>query len=187
MNTNCLKGVMCPKCGNTERFAMLVNLWVIVEDEGTDENINQAVEWDEGTMTACKQCDHREQLGNMQHPGFYVTFMVVTEESAASGDTERQGWWEPGGWEFDDKPDIPAYSFDPDDFDEEEHDEFGSAIVEWAVKLLRDEGATHFSGTDWFSDEGEQDIHDGSHLTRSFHFDGFSDELMQRVIKEMTS
>ena len=47
MNTNCLKDIMCPRCGHTERFAFLVSMWVIVEDEGTDPNVNQAIEWDE--------------------------------------------------------------------------------------------------------------------------------------------
>ena len=185
MNTNCLKGVMCPMCGNTDKFHLSAQCEVTVTDEGTHDE--REISWDGDNICTCDKCRHHDAFGEFSHPGFYVTFDVVTEESAEHGEAERRGWWEPGGWEFDDKPETPAYSFDPDDFDEEEHDEFGSAIVEWAVKLLRDEGATHFSGSDWFSDEGEQDIHDGSRLTRSFHFDGFSDELKEQVIKEMTS
>lgn len=188
MNTNCLKGVMCPKCGHTERFAFLVSMWVIVEDEGTDPNVAQAIEWDENTMVACKACDHREQLANFTLPGFYVTFDITAEDDAGDLQVDRGGWWEPGGWEYDDKPDEPAYSFDPaDDFDEDEHEDINEAIVDWAVVLLEGEGATHFSGSDWFSTEPEADFQDGSRLTRSFHFHGFSEELMQRVIEEMTS
>jgi len=188
MNTNCLKGVMCPKCGHTERFAFLVPMWVIVEDEGTDPNVAQAIEWDKDTVVACKACSHQGRLATFSHPGFYVTFDVVTEESAEHGEAERRGWWEPGGWEYDDKPEEPAYSFDPeDDFDEDEHENLDEAIVDWAVELLDGEGASHFSGSDWFSTEPELDIHDGSRLTRSFHFDNFSDGLKQRVIEDVTS
>lgn len=188
MNTNCLKGVMCPKCGSTEAFRIKANVWVEVRDEGTDPMLpKQDIEWEDESFIDCGECGSVGRISEFSHPGFYVTFDVVTEESAEHGEAERRGWWEPGGWEYDDKPESPAYSFDLDDFDEDEHEDLNEAIVDWAVELLDGEGATHFSGSDWFSDEGEQDIHDGSRLTRSFHFEGFSDELKEQVIKEMTS
>lgn len=187
MNTNCLKGVMCPHCGHTKSFNISVDAVATVLDDGV-ENLESENEWDGGSTIVCRHCHHLGQMVEFQHPGFYVTFDVVTEESAEHGEAERRGWWEPGGWEYDDKPEEPAYSFDPaDDFDEDEHEDINEAIVDWAVELLDGEGATHFSGSDWLSTEPELDIHDGSRLTRSFHFHGFSDELMQRVIEEMTS
>lgn len=182
-NQNCLQGVMCHQCGNTERFAMLVNLWVIVEDEGTDEDVNQAIEWDDNTMVACKTCDHREQLANFKQPGFYVTFDVVTEESAEHGDVERHGWWAPGGWEFDEKPDEPVYLFDPEDWMADEDGTMDTAITDWAIEILEREGACHFSGNNWMSTEPEKDLHDGSSMTRSFHFHAFSDDQVQAIVE----
>lgn len=192
MNTNCLKGVMCPKCGHTERFALLVPMWVIVEDEGTDPNVAQAIEWDKDTVAACKACSHQGRLATFSHPGFYVTFDVVTEESAEHGDAERRGWWEPGGWEYDDKPEEPAYSFDPDDFDEAEHGCLDDAILDWAVKLLNSEGATHSSSSPWsprgwVSTDAEKNHMDGSSMVRSFHFHGFSHALITRIAQEVVS
>lgn len=187
-NENCLKDVMCPECGSTEAFRIKANVWVEVRDEGADPMLpKQDIEWDGESFIDCGDCGNVGRISEFSHPGFYVTFDVVTEESAEHGEADRRGWWGPGGWEYDDKPESPAYSFDPDDFDVDEHADLGGSIVEWAVKLLRDEGATHFSGSDWFSTEPELDIHDGSRLTRSFHFHGFSDELMQRVIEEVAS
>lgn len=187
MNTNCLKGVMCPGCGHTDNFEFLVGVWVPVDDDGTDNLLNHDVEWDDNSMVACGSCDHREQLANFKQPGFYVTFDVVTEESAEHGEAERRGWWEPGGWEYDDKPDSPAYSFDPEDFDEEEHENLDEAIVDWAVKLLKDEGAVHpssspWSPRDWVGTGAEEDG-----MVRSFHFHGFSDHLIERVLEEVAS
>jgi len=185
MNTNCLKDIMCPQCGHTEDFDFLVNIWVKVEDEGTDNMIFQDIEWDDNTLAGCPNCGHREQLSEFKQPSFYVTFQRVTEESAAHGEAESSGWWEPGGWEFDDKPDEPAYQFDPDgDYDKEEHGSIQNAVIEWAVKLLKDQGATHFSGNDWWSTEPEQDMHDGSYLTLSFHPEGF-DDLIKRINQEL--
>lgn len=189
MNENCLKDIMCPHCGNTENFKIKVSVWIEVEDQGTDPMLpEQDIEWEDESFIDCGECGSVGRISEFSHPGFYVTFDVVTEESAENGDAERRGWWMPGGWEHEDKPEEPAYSFDPeDDFDEDENEDLNEAIVDWAVELLDSEGATHFSGSDWFSTEPELDIHDGSRLTRSFHFHGFSDELMQRVIEEMTS
>lgn len=37
-------------------------------------------------------------------PGFYVTYEIVTPESAEYGDAEEHGWLSPGGWRTDDRP-----------------------------------------------------------------------------------
>lgn len=188
MNTNCLKNVMCPNCGHTESFKILTAVWIEVTEEGSEPMLpKQDIEWGDEHLIDCQDCGHVGKIGEFQHPGFYVTFDVVTEESAEHGEAERRGWWETGGWEFDEKPEQPAYSFDPDDFDVNEHADLGGAVVEWAVKLLRDESATYFSGSDWFSTEPDLDMEDGSRMTRSFHFHGFSDELIEQVIKEVTA
>lgn len=188
MNTNCLKGVMCPKCGHTERFKIKASVWVEVEDQGTDPMLpGQDIEWEDDSFIDCGECGSVGRISEFSHPGFYVTFDVVTEESAEHGDAERRGWWMPGGWEYDDKPEEPAYSFDQDDFDEDEHGCLDDAIVDWAVKLLNSEGATHFSGSDWLNTEPELDMQDGSRKTRSFHFHGFSHALITRIVQEVTS
>lgn len=42
----------------------------------------------------------------------FITYEIVTPESAEHGDAEERGWWQPGGWHFEDKPEEPEeYEF----------------------------------------------------------------------------
>lgn len=185
MNPNCLKGVMCPKCGQTERFDIAAHCLVTVTDDGTDNE--REFEWDGNDTIWCCLCDHTATFADFRHPGFYVTFDTVTPESAEAGDTHRSGWWEPGEWLLDDKPDTPAFVFDPEDYDEEEHDDLDEAIVEWAVGVLESEGAIHPSShpandADWWSTESEvMDYATGEEITKSFHFHNLRGDLVERI------
>ncbi|CBV43974.1 hypothetical protein [Halomonas elongata] len=153
MNTNCLQGVMCPKCGNTG----------IIHE--------------------------------FDHPAFYVTFETVTEASAEVGESARSGWWEPGGWLLegaDNKPPEPAYLFDLDDVDDDDHEDLDEAIVEWALALLKREGAMHpncepSGDARWWGTEGHEvlDVATGETIRKSFHFHGFSERLWRRVNARM--
>lgn len=122
-----------------------------------------------------------------QQPAFYITFDVVTEESAAHGEAERRGWAEPGGWEFDDKPETPAYAFDPEgDMDWDEFDSISEAKVAWATKILEDAGATHFCGNDrnpWWSTEAQvEDYSTDERYTYHYHPEGFTEKQMAALI-----
>lgn len=125
-------------------------------------------------------------------PAFYITFDVVTEASAEHGDAERRGWYEPGGWELDDKPETPAHAFDPDDdMDWDEHDSISDAKVAWAVQILKDAGATHYCGnalTPWWSTEAQiEDYTTDERFTYHYHPEGFTDSQMEKLIEAMRS
>jgi hypothetical protein len=87
------------------------------------------------------------------------TFAVVTEESASIGDFAETGWNDKKGILFD--------------------------TPEEAAEYLKNEGALERSSSEfhagiWYSSDPEQDIHDGSYTTRSFHLD--DSEENQRLI-----
>ena len=56
MNTNCLEGMACPKCGQTESLHIAVTSWVKMTDDGTDGMTD--TEWDENSPCQCLECDH---------------------------------------------------------------------------------------------------------------------------------
>jgi len=122
--------------------------------------------------------------------GFYVTFQRFTPESIDMGDAESRGWWDSGNWMTDDKPEAPAFIFDPVlDFDEDEHQSVDDAAVQWAVDRLKREGATQPSSTEdpeWWSTESEvEDFGTGATLVRSFHFEGFTPEQQEAINRTM--
>lgn len=189
MNTNCLKGVMCPKCGNTERFDILCLTTATLTDDGVVKY--DGAEFDGTHITSCPLCGHDGDFDTFCHPGFDVTFYTVTAESAEDGDTERRGWWMPGEWLHEEHPGEPAFAFDPDDYDKQEHDTLEDAIVEWAVGLLQREGACHPScfpsdGADWWSTEPEVLSYEtGEDITKSFHFQGFSGAAVAAINRRL--
>lgn len=125
--------------------------------------------------------------------GFFVSFSTTTDESAEAGEAERSGWWSPGEWLEDEKPDELSFQFDPDDFDEDEHECMDDAIVEWAIGILQSEGATHANvipsiHADYWSTEGNEVVsyETGETIQKSFHFEGFSDEQVTRINEGMS-
>lgn len=54
-NTNCLKGMACPKCGSFGPFAIDCASLFDVSDEGTD--LARDVRWDGESVTICQDCD----------------------------------------------------------------------------------------------------------------------------------
>lgn len=194
MNTNCLQGVMCPKCGHTADFHIDVMGTVLMTDEGHD-NSPRGAEWDENSPIMCPSCRHYGIVDEFRHPGFYVTFDTVTEESAEAGESHRKGWWEPGDHLIEDpmdKPALPAFIFDPDDYDPDEHADLDEAIVEWAVNLLQREGAMHPSShpcleVTWWGTEGSEviDYATGETILKSFHFEGFKQSQRKRINRRM--
>jgi len=59
-NTNCLEGIRCPECGQTDRFEIVGTAVFDVTDDGTDNFHN--VEWDNESSTCCPDCGHRGKL-----------------------------------------------------------------------------------------------------------------------------
>lgn len=56
MNTNCLEGIRCPCCGNTDSFSVEATALFLVLDEGAS-SCND-IDWDGGSRTICRSCDH---------------------------------------------------------------------------------------------------------------------------------
>jgi hypothetical protein len=118
--------------------------------------------------------------------GLYVTYERFTPESLDQGMSESRGWWDSGDLLFDDKPDVPAFIFDPElDYDEEEHPSVIDAAVVWAADRLKREGATQPSSTEdpewWSTEPAVIDYKKGVTLARDFHFHGFSDEQVEAI------
>lgn len=55
-NTNCLKGIRCPKCGNESSFHISTFVTAIVTDEGATAEGD--MEWDDESPILCPDCEH---------------------------------------------------------------------------------------------------------------------------------
>lgn len=190
-NDNCLKGMMCPKCGQAESFDVDVLSTATLMDEGVVEYTG--AKFDGGHTAGCTQCDWTGTVSQLSIPGFSVTFEIYTPLSLEMGEADRRGWWMPGEWLHDDYPGELAFEFDPDDFDPEEHETVDDAVVEWALFVLRDEGAIHpnedpSDDARWWSTEDEVHRFDtGAQIAKSFHFAGFTPEARQRINQELSA
>lgn len=122
-------------------------------------------------MERCKQDGDyfRAELGT--DPGFLITFDLITEESAAEGDTADGGY-------------SGSESCAVDEFDDE-----GVTAIDKAVRFLTREcsveaGSSHFHSDLYYSDaDGDTDWRTGDETRKSYHPVNFTvDE--QRVIFE---
>jgi len=56
-NTNCLKGVKCPKCGQEDTFKIEASCLFTVTDDGTEDEGN-GHEWDDTNYCECFDCGY---------------------------------------------------------------------------------------------------------------------------------
>lgn len=184
-NTNCLAGMMCPKCGHTEKFVIAARTLVDVTDDGAEPS-GGAMGWFDDSYCSCGACKAAGVVSDFRLPTISVTFNIYTPLSLEMGEADRHGWWMPGEWLYDEYPGSDAFEFDPEDYDPEEHASIEDAIVEWAVKVLRDNGAIHPSEdppnhAQWWNTEDE--VHscaEGSTIGKQFHLN-MPDEVRERV------
>lgn len=54
MNSNCLKGIRCPKCKNEDSFRVSGEAWFTVSDMGVEDTDD--IEWDDDSVMACVGC-----------------------------------------------------------------------------------------------------------------------------------
>lgn len=66
-NTNCLKDIACPECGNRSYFRIVGTSLFRVVDEGTEDNSD--IEWDENSPACCGACGHDAKLGDFTVTG----------------------------------------------------------------------------------------------------------------------
>lgn len=66
MNTNCLEGVRCPRCGQEDEFRILGTSVFQVVDDGTIGHGD--VEWDDDSHTLCPkhECEFEGPLREFQ-------------------------------------------------------------------------------------------------------------------------
>ncbi|MGC4089430.1 MAG: hypothetical protein QM756_16385 [Polyangiaceae bacterium] len=66
-NTNCLRGVRCPECGNAETFYIEIPLVATVTDEGV-QDVSGEHYWDEGSFARCAECDEGGLMSRFMQP-----------------------------------------------------------------------------------------------------------------------
>lgn len=62
MNTNCLKGKKCPRCGSDGPFQVSVSVWILLYDSGADDAEDSSIEYDDASPTICSTCRHRGEF-----------------------------------------------------------------------------------------------------------------------------
>lgn len=71
MNTNCLEGMRCPKCGQEDEILVQGTSWLSLKDEGSDfyaastKGISD-VEYHDDSLAACPECDYQGELGDFK-------------------------------------------------------------------------------------------------------------------------
>ena len=110
-----------------------------------------------------------------QEPQLRISYETWDEKSVDVGETNDRGWENEEG-----------ISMQPDQYDIEE----GLTPVDLAVKFLTDNGpveasSSHFNSGVWYTNYGEQDMHDGSRTNRSFHLLGFTPEQEEEIFNRI--
>jgi len=67
MNTNCLEGKRCPKCGHEDEILVYASMWVSLQDDGTDPFADstkhcRGVEYDDYSGARCPKCGYEGTL-----------------------------------------------------------------------------------------------------------------------------
>lgn len=64
-NTNCLKGIACPKCGHSESFLFEATVMLYVTDEGSEDRGSDH-HWDNDSHCVCGECEHEGRFEEFQ-------------------------------------------------------------------------------------------------------------------------
>jgi Zn ribbon nucleic-acid-binding protein len=75
-NVNCLEGIVCPQCGNTDHFAVEVKQFVGLTDNGTDAyddalnaaEVDSNIEYDDESAMVCVECKHHAKMAEFHSP-----------------------------------------------------------------------------------------------------------------------
>lgn len=110
-----------------------------------------------------------------RNPRISTTYSVVTNESAAEGDTAENGWENEKG-----------VSMLPVDCVEEE----GLTTVDLAVEFLQNHGACEPSASFfhvgvWYDGSADQDYSTGDYRTESYHLKGFTPEEEAAIYRRL--
>jgi hypothetical protein len=64
VNTNCLEGFKCPKCGYERRFDIAATSIFTFTDDGEDEHFD--VEWEDHSYCKCCDCDFASTVSHFR-------------------------------------------------------------------------------------------------------------------------
>lgn len=64
MNTNCLEGFKCPKCGHEDRFDIESTSIFTMTDDGEDSHFD--VEWEDHSYCKCGSCDFASTVSHFR-------------------------------------------------------------------------------------------------------------------------
>lgn len=92
-NSNCLKGIKCPKCGSENKFQIHAQCWVIAEDDGTDEATD--FEWGEQDGIICLNCKHRGIVRDFSTKGeswwwYLVSGLIEISDGVGPFETKQE-------------------------------------------------------------------------------------------------
>ena len=68
-NTNCLKGMACPKCNSEGPFGIEITLVVEFSDDGSDPFPEGDSEWDDESYCECRSCSFSGTVGDFTPGG----------------------------------------------------------------------------------------------------------------------
>jgi len=73
MNTNCLEGMKCPRCGNEDKLLVLASVWIALQDDGSDPSddalkMHGDQEYDNDSTCECPECGCTAALGLFMTP-----------------------------------------------------------------------------------------------------------------------
>ena len=66
MNSNCLKGFKCYRCGSEEPFIIQIVTTVKMYDDGS-ELLDTAIEWDDQNYCECCNCHYYGTVGDFRN------------------------------------------------------------------------------------------------------------------------
>jgi hypothetical protein len=61
-NDNCLEGLECPKCHQSEDLSIVAHVGVRVTDGGAEPERDWEWEWNKDSFTRCPVCNYHERL-----------------------------------------------------------------------------------------------------------------------------
>jgi len=101
MNMNCLEGIKCPGCGQTDEFLVYASMWVSLTDDGTDPHADSVdnmggTEYDENSPTRCPKCDYEGELGE-----FDLRIPKVTPEQTIATAEAEDAEYPLSDWQYE--------------------------------------------------------------------------------------
>jgi hypothetical protein len=66
MNSNCLEGFACPRCGSDGPFDITATTVATMYDDGCDGTAD--IEWEDTSPCVCKSCGHGAQVRAFHRP-----------------------------------------------------------------------------------------------------------------------